>query len=97
MDMGYRNGNRITIPNPTGNPWATEVDLYLYLKTNPEARAALFTRADNARVRTIDSIFVDHPLLWIPFFFDHTTTDETFDCALVQRLANPSSRLNGRL
>jgi hypothetical protein len=77
--MGYGcRTNFISIPNPIGRSWASELEIYQHLFLNKSARDKIFDLANCARMFSRDCVIVEHPILQFPFFLHATTTDEMF-------------------
>ena len=78
--------HHITITEPATDPWEDESHLLEYLLCHPDARRALLCEAQDLRLLPDESIIVDHPLLWFPFTFFPSFTDEYFVYFLHLRL-----------
>jgi hypothetical protein len=76
----------ITITEPSAEPWEDESHLLNYLLHHPEVRRELFQEAQDLRLLPDESVIVDHPLLWFPFTFFPSFTDEYFVYFLRLRL-----------
>jgi hypothetical protein len=76
----------VTITKPPTNLWENESHLLDYLLRHPDARRELFQEVQDLRLLPDESVIVDHPLLWFPFTFFPSFTDEYFVYFLHLRL-----------